>query len=306
MKQMLFRSLLGAIFAVQAFALPPIQVQVDQALPRGEFQLGVGSLLTMNVPGPDGSRGSNDSGLFLGKLIQPNGDFAKFMFLDIEQKRVYLADQANVEIGRYSFQPVLKQYDQIGGTCTGYAIDHFLQQMYWSGFEGIGTLKQELSTEKGRTQLLVDSIHEYYLVLQHQYSLIGVMKKFGKRFGFLCEKKMFRAVENAIEYFQEKLSHGQPVMVSFMTGTEMYQAPFKTFDYERMGVKIDSRLWIPRKRGEREDGGHSVVMAASFEADGRPYLVMLDSDWSEPRIWDVEKYFDARTAIDEVEFITCK
>jgi hypothetical protein len=295
---------LGCFYAFSAFALAPIQFQIDQKIPHGN-QVGVGSHLTMMVPAANGSATQKVNGVFLGKIINPDSSMSGYMLLDETNAVVYFAKKENVEAGRYSFQPILKPYDQIGGTCTGYAIDHYFQQMYWSGFPGDGQLYTEISTEKGRTQLLVDSINEYYFVLQHRYSLVGVMNKMGLRFGFKCKMKQFNEVGAATAYLQNQVKAGLPVMVSFLTGTNMVDAPFTMSQYENR-IPLDNRLWVPRNKGDRKSGGHSVVAAAYFENKGRPTLLMLDSDWAEPRLWDIQSYFNAKTAIEEVEFITCQ
>ncbi len=294
--------LISLFWISSSFALEPIQVQVDQRIPHGNHELGVGSRLTLKIPVRSNARLVN--GIFLGKIVEPNGGSHQFMFLDETHSKVYFAPKEKVEIGKYSFQRVLRPYEQVGETCTGYAIDHYFQQMYWSGLEGSGALKTELSTEKGRTQLLVDAVNEYYLVLQHRYSLVGVMNKFGKRFGFKCKVKQFPDSEGAISYLQAQLSDGLPVMISFLLGPNMVKSPVSFHEYGKPG-ELDGRLWIPRKKGERESGGHSVVATSLFEFKGRPFLLMLDSDWSEPRLWDVRSYLDSKTAMDEVEFITC-
>jgi len=298
--------ILSFLFESPSFALPPIQVQVDQLVPRGSFQLGVGSHLTLNIPEANGDAGKNVDGLFLGRIIEPAGAFSSYLFLDLDQARVYIVNQNDVMIGADSYQPILKQYDQIGGTCTGYAMDHLLQQMYWSGFTGNGELKDTLGTEKGRTQLLVDTINEYYLMLQHHYSILGVMKKFGARFGFTCTMKTFNDVGAAETYLFSKMNRGLPMMISFNIGPSMVSSPYEIMDYEDQANLKDNRLWTPRKIGERNSGGHTVVAAAMFAERGRQKLLMLDSDWAEPRIWDVQSYLGDKTAINEMQFTSCE
>lgn len=299
-KILLNTALVGFLFTLQAFALSTIQVQVDQKVSHGNGSVGVGSRLTMKV-----GSSKTVNGIFLGKIVEPSGQFSKYMLLDETNSKVFFANKSSVEIPSDNYQPILKPYEQIGGTCTGYAIDHYLQQMIWSGFRDNGQLRTAMSSEKGRTQLLVDSINEYYLVLQHRYSLVGVMNKFGLRFGFKCKTKQFMDSESAILHVRQQLSTGLPMMISFNTGPNMVDAPVSIQDYETKG-ELDIRLWVPRKKGERASGGHSVVAASLFEFKGNPFLLMLDSDWSEPRIWDLKSYFTAKTAIEEVEFITCK
>ncbi len=292
---------LFSLIAGTSFA-DSIQVQVDQAIHTNGFSLGVGSRITLKVPGMKTSH----AGVFLGQLVQPDGTISKYMVLDQDSAKVYLADEKDIDFPKASFEPILRQYDQINGNCTGYAMDHFMQQLYWSGFTGTGKLKEELSTEKGRTQLLVEAIDDYYMVPQHKLSIKGILNTFGKRFGFKCEKKMFSDSTNAINYVEKNAKAGNPVLISFFIGPNMATSDIKITDY-KTNKSVDPRLWIPRKTGERESGGHSVVVAGAFEYKGREKLLMLDSDWSEPRIWDVQDYLgNAKTAVAELEFYTCK
>ena len=300
-------SLLALSFSLQGFsprawAVDAIRAQVDQSISRGRSKLGVGSSLTLKFPG----KSQSVAGIFLGKLIDPSGKFNHYLVLDSTHHHVYLVGKSEFEVAGTSFQPVLRQYDQVDGTCTGYAIDHLLQQMYWSGFQGDGTLKEELSTEKGRTQLLVSAINEYYLVTQHRFSIIGILKKFAEKYGIKCEYKKFEEYSAAVNYLDKALREGRPVMVGFNIGKTMVESNYTISEYGSAKSKKDNRLWVPRKTGEKNGGGHAVVAVAAFEDHHQKKLLMLDSDWAEPRIWDVEKYLGGKTAIDEVEFYSCK
>lgn len=301
-----FLVIFSLFLPLYSFAIEPIQVQIDQKVPQGKFSMGSGSPLTMKIPNSKRSTSKTVDGIFLGRVIEPSGSFSQFMLLDQTNDKVYFASRENVQIPRSDYQLFLKPYDQIGGTCTGYAIDHYFQQMYWAGFKGDGTLKTELSTEKGRTQLLVDSINEYYLVLKHHFSLVGVMNKLGSRFQFKCKMKKFEDANDAVSFLKASTNRGTPVMISFYIGPHMAIAPFELTTYEDEQHLFDNRLWLPRKKGERKSGGHSVVAASFFETKGRPMMLMLDSDWSEPRIWDVNQVFTEKTEMSEIEFITCQ
>jgi len=298
MRNTLNFGLLLSLGITQAYA--SIQVNVTSPVREDSYTVGVGSSLSLNLsefPEPH-------AGTFLGKLVDPDGSFSKYMLLDQTNSTIYLSDQSDTTFTTTALQPVLRQYDQVDDTCTGYAIDHFLQQIYWSGFVGNGALKETLSTEYGRSQLLVESIDDYYLATQHRNSIEGILKNFGTRFGFSCPKKMFKDSESAIQFVESSLKTGFPVLVSFFIGPDMVDSNLKTIDYESKAVS-DDRLWIPRQIGERNSGGHSVVAAAEFEFQGRKKLLMLDSDWHEPRVWDLEEYLGGKAAISEIEFYAC-
>jgi hypothetical protein len=278
-----------------------IKATVTNPIAHHKTKVGVGSELNLSLTGVSGTH----DGIFLGKLVQPDGQVSNYMVLDNTDATVYLTNQNDATFNSDSLQIILRQYDQVDGTCTGYAIDHMMQQMYWSGFKGNGTLKTTLSTEEGRTQLLVSSIDAYYLATQHRNSLEGILTgQFGKQYGFTCPKKMFQDPAKAIAFMQEKMASGLPVLVSFFIGPNMVNSDIAIKNYEN-GIVDDNRLWIPRQIGERNSGGHSVVAVSSFQYKGKTKLLMLDSDWTSPRIWDLEDYLGGKVAISEIEFYSC-
>jgi hypothetical protein len=52
---------------------------------------------------------------------------------------------------------------------------------------------------------------------------------------------------------------------------------------------------LPHKVGQRANNGHAIVAASAFVAKGRRKVLELDSDWSEPRVWDLDKYLGSKT-----------
>jgi hypothetical protein len=286
--------------ALSAFA-DPIRIRMEEPSAHGNYRIGVGSRISIDLPG----RQTLHSGLFLGRLIEPNGTPSSYMFFDQRTHIVYYADRNSVEIHQRNLESILKLYEQKGGTCTGYAMSNLLHQMNLAGFQGNGKLKTILSTEQGRTQLLIDAINQYYLVLQHRYSIQGILNQYGREFGFTCQSKVFDTSWEVENFLQEKLPRGIPVLISFSRGPDMVTSKFRFVDFDHPSRKVDTRLWIPRKIGERNSGGHSVVAVAGFQVEDHIQLLMLDSDWEEPRIWDMNDYLDDRTALKEVTFVTC-
>ncbi|NDG85635.1 MAG: hypothetical protein EBX52_11460 [Proteobacteria bacterium] len=171
---------------------------------------------------------------------------------------------------------------------------------------GNDALRAVFSNEQGRTQFLVRAINDYYIATQHRSSILGILRGYGKEFGLRCELKVFGDGASAIQYISEKNSRGVPVLISFYIGPQMATSDFTLQDLSAGRFLLDSRLWTPRKIGERNSGGHSVVAIASFEAKGRPRFLMLDSDWEQPRVWDADRYFGERTKMPEVEFYSCE
>jgi hypothetical protein len=294
-----------------AFGMPvgggKIDVIIDQALPRAGARVGVGSPLTLRLPG----RTTTNAGLFLGQMIKVDGKLDQMILLDSDQRRVFFADRSQVEINRNSLQRVLRPYPQVDGTCTGYALHHLFAQIGTTRVAGNDRLAATFSTESGRTRFLVRAINDYYLATQHRNSILGIMKGYGEEFGLRCRKEIFHDPQSAIVHVNEKTSRGIPVLVSFFTGPDMVTAPFRLLDMSGSGGSnpagnlLDPRLWVPRQIGERESGGHSVVAVAAFELRGRSNFLMLDSDWSEPRIWDASTYLGGKADLKNLEFYSC-
>ncbi len=289
------------LYSLNTFAAP-ISLTVTESQSVGNFPLGIGSIVNLK------SEDNKISGpaVFLGSAIRPDGTATYQMYLNKKSNNVYYIESSNFSNTNPKLQNVLDPYEQAGGTCTGYAMYDFLQQTNLAGFQGSGVLSQTLSSEEGRTNLLVDSINQYYLTMQHKYSISGILNGYGKKFGFTCKSFKTDSYDNAKTKILTQLKMGLPVIVSFNLGPKMVQAPFKIEMYDQKNSEVDSRLWIPRKIGERNSGGHSIVAAGSFELNNKTYLVMIDSDWSEPRIWDMDSFLNQKTAIDEVQFISCK
>ena len=284
---------LSLLFSLSAGAAD-IQIKIQNAKAVGNFAVGIGSEVSVD---------SNDS-IFLGTATQPDGKATYQLYLDKKEQKVLYMNSAHFRKNAKQ-QSVLNPFEQAGGTCTGYAIYDFLQQSHLAGFKGSGLLDSRLLDEKGRTTLLVDNINEYYLTPSHRYSIQGILNKYGKEMGFACRTYKTDTYEKAKSRILNQLNQGSPVIVAFNLGTEMYKSPFSLKMYDNPKTKMDERLWIPRKVGERNGGGHTIVAAGSFEVNGKTYLVMIDSDWSEPRIWDMESFLNDRTALDEVELTTC-
>ena len=300
-------SLIFTIFATfNAMAAPDMQLEVARAQAVGAFAVGIGSEVVIKAD----DVGLSGPGIFLGRAVTPDGKSSLILVLNEKTRKVNYIDVKHFaarENQLSRLQSVLNPFEQAGGTCTGYALYDYLQQLRLSGFKGTGLLSEKLATEKGRTTLLVDNINEYYLTPQHRYSIRGILDKYGRDFGFKCNSYSSENFDRVRDRILSNLAAGAPVVISFNLGPDMYNTPFPLFAVDnKVQPKMDDRVWIPRKKGERNSGGHSIVFAGSFEFQNKTYLVTIDSDWSEPRLWDLEAFLNERTVLEEVELITCK
>jgi hypothetical protein len=268
----------------------------------GNETIGIGS--TINLSSTDLSL-SGES-IFLGSAVRTDGQSIFDIYFNKLNLKIEYIDSHRFANRRPNLQKVLDPVPQVGGTCTGYAINNYLNQISLSPFIGNGQLSVKLSTEEGRTELLVDSINRYYLMSSHRYSISGILKGFGIEYGFTCQSLQTNNYEKVKNKILSQLDSGYPVIVAFDFGPEMAKSPFQMEKVDSPDSELDDRLWIPRKRGERNSGGHTIVAAGSFEFNQKTYLVMVDSDWSEPRVWDMESFLNEKTAIDEIDFVFCK
>lgn len=290
----IFCTLSSATFAANMTA------SIEEAIPVGAFAIGVGSSVNLETE----HKKLNGPSLFLGNVVKADGTSSYQMYLNQKSKTVYYIDSSNFRKNSKQ-QLILDSVEQAGGTCAAYAIDQFMIQTHLAGFAGTGELARVLSTEEGRSHLLATSINEYYLNINRRFSTRGILDGFGKKFGFNCKYLKPDNYDDLKEKMLSHLSTGSPVIVSFSIGPKMVNSPFALKMFDSIN-ELDERLWIPRKIGERNSGGHSIVAAASFEENNKTYLVMLDSDWSEPRIWDMDEYLNQKTDLTESEFVTCK
>lgn len=293
--------LLAFSLKVQAF---DISSTVVNAIETGNFGVGIGSSVNLksidpNIAGP---------AIFIGSAIKPDGSNSYQMYLSPKTNKIlYIQPEDFKRLNLVKQQKVLDSYEQVGGTCSAYAINNFLQQTNLTGFLGTGELKKIVSTEEGRTNLLADTINEYYLTPSHQFSFKGILNKYGKKFGFSCNKLVTDSYEKVRTFILSKMKVGLPVIVAFNIGPKMVNSPFGLELYGLAETELDHRLWIPRKVGERNSGGHSITAVGAFEFDNKTYLVTVDSDWSEPRVWDMDAFLnDPKTALSEIEFFSCK
>jgi hypothetical protein len=279
-------------------------VRMDLVSPASQAgaAIGVGSRIRLEFEGDPRPR----SGLFLGDLVAANGRAEQRMLLDLDRKKVVILNRNEVLAPRAHYQKIVRPYDQVDGTCTGYAMDHMMEQIARNRLAGNEALQAQFSSEKGRTQFLVRAINDYYISTVHRTSIRGILRTYGAEFGLNCILRKFQDPARAMAHVAEQVMAGTPVLVSFDIGPNMYDAdlPLMTLTGSKAS-RLDGRLWLPRKIGERNSGGHSVVAVAAFEALGKKRLLMLDSDWAEPRIWDLEQALGGRTDIEAVEFHSC-
>jgi hypothetical protein len=293
-------SLLIILFSFSAWA-QKVVIKPLEAKKNERASLLIGSKVEMSGEG----KKTITSAQFLGRMVMQDGRSEEFLILDESQKRVLLVDYKNIQMksGKTKSQAILSPIDQVGGTCAAYAFMHFWQQMYWSGFKGTKDFDFMMRDERERLKLFEESLGRYYL--DRRVTANSLMTSYGKRFGFKCKSYKFSDAKKAADYIFEKTSEGKPVVIEFdIGGEDMVESDYVLQDYESR-KKLDPRLWIPQAKGQKLSSGHSIVGAAGFVSKGKRKILVLDSNWTEPRVWDLDSYVGNKTIMETMGFYSC-
>ena len=302
MKKVLIRSVLifwTVVFVPVAIA-EQIKTRIITAVTDVQYDIGVGSKLELTFV----EKNQKKEVLFMGRMVGHPDLGEEVLFLDEEETRILMIDAESLPASFVSkrLQNIISTIDQAGETCAAYALYHFWQQTDAVGFKGNNELGPVMGKERNRMKFLEESITRYYL--GRSANLKPIMKSFGDRFGFKCKEKIFKETPKAIDYLYQQTQSGRPVIMEFFLGQDMVTSEFELEDYET-NAEMDTRLWIPRKIGEKNGGGHAIVAAAAFTSNNRKMVLVLDSNWTEPRVWDLEKYLGEKAAISEMIFHGC-
>lgn len=289
---------LGLFLLSSAFA-QEVQVKVLEKIKQTKFDLGIGSKVELTFLSTE----EKAPAIFLGRMVNQDEESIELLFLDEKKTRISMIDPKSVTgFRKSSAQPVIQPIDQKGSTCLAYAVFHYWNQMYASGEHRNEELKKVMSSDRERMRFLEETIEIYYI--QNKTNITNLMTKFGKRYGFKCRNNLFQKPQDAVNFIYEKTAQGKPVLIDFNISKNMLTSTYEVTDFEKPLIK-DARLWLPRKIGQRMTSGHAIVGASAFMANGRKKVLVLDSDWTEPRVWDLDKYLGTKAAVKEMGFHTC-
>ncbi len=277
-----------------------VKLKILSAVKDVHYDLGIGSKVELTFL----EKNEKKEFMFMGKMLGHPEFGEEILFLDEKDTRVLMIDAESMtnSLPNIRMQNIISPIDQTGDTCAAYALFHYWQQTDALGFKGNNVLGPVMNKDHSRMKFLEESITRYYL--GRSANLKPIMKSFGDRFGFTCKEKIFDESSKAADYVYEQVSTGRPVLMEFYLGSDMVTSRYELEDYETKS-EMDTRLWIPRKTGERNGGGHAIVAAAAFTTNERKMILVLDSNWTEPRVWDLGKYFGEKAAISEMIFHSC-
>ncbi len=253
-------------------------------------------------------KGKPFEGQFLGRLVKKNGISQDLMFYHPSEKRIYLLNLENLKLvdseGRKlrhsAFQPILDPVEQADEICMGHVGEHLFHQLHLNGHssEWSEKLAKQLADEEKRTLLFGSLSNAYYATPKNNSNFGLVMRKKAREFDLDCTTvemkkpptKELREAKSAqyISKIKSVLDQGYPVAVEYFIGPEMKNKPIRVVDVDRP-TRSDGRLWLPRATGERAYSGHGALIVGYFmPPNGREQFLILDSNWTEPRLFDVE------------------
>lgn len=276
-----------------------VTVKVTNQVRHPKFGLGIGSKVELDFK----TRNIQKPAIFLGRMVDQQKQSIEFLFLDEQKTRISMINPENIEgIRQSNAQPIVSPVDQQGSTCLAYGVFHFWNQSYVSKFKSNTDLSDLMESDRNRMKFLEEIIDIYYI--QNKTNITTLMKKTGERFGFKCKNNPFTDSKKAADFLFNTAAAGKPILIDFNIGSDMVSSTYEVTDFETP-VSRDPRLWVPRKVGQRNSSGHVIVGAAAFISKGKKKLLVLDSNWTEPRVWDLERYIARKAAVKEMGFHTC-
>ena len=278
-----------------------VKLSIISSFKNGMNDIGIGSKVELQ----DLKLNQKINTIFLGLMSNHEALGDEVLLMNEKDGKVLMLDSEAVKsnVIKKKMQTIISPFDQSGETCAAYALFHFWRQFSENHPSASPLLLSTMNVESGRMKFLEESITTYYM--SRVSYLRTVMKKYALRFGLKCREFNFKEPKKAIDFIVNKTSNARPVLIEFNLGPDMDESDHVITDYET-NFEADPRLWFPRKRGEKNAGGHAIVAVGSFEYQGHSNALVLDSNWTEARVWNLNKYIDSKTAMDEISFHTCE
>ncbi len=294
---------LSLLFLNLHLVAAPIKLTLlKKAQSDNRFDLPIGSEVSLTFE----NKNAPLTGLFLGKMILNIDLQDEIIFLEEKTDKVLYINADQVEIPEtLKLQTIVTPIDQATETCGAYALYNFWNQLRASNIKDAPLLSQSYATERARRMFLEENISNYYI--ENKINLIRIMKSYSKRFGFTCKKSGFKLSGNLNKYIIDQTNASRPVIVEFWLedNADMYSSTFVHQDYESEEI-YDERLWLPARIDERRsESGHMIVVAANFMYKNKRKLLILDSNWQQPRIWDADIALNNETAVADLVIHSC-
>lgn len=235
-----------------------------------------------------------NKGIFLGLLRRIDGTYDDLaVFVPTEQRIVLIPSSwvdirtadLNFGVNLANLFPVPRSVNQQGGTCAAYAIFNAFRQLRYRDIKGNGMIEQHFATEESRHRFLTQVHYDYYSDSNWKDAVANTTRETGIAF--------YDISTNSVSGFQTELrkylAQGLPVLVRFDVAKTMAQTPYTLFEYSK-NAATDRLLWLPADSSGSSNGGHQVVALGTFVHGVNEYVIILDSNWQAPRIWDMREF----------------
>jgi hypothetical protein len=240
----------------------------------------------------------------VGRIVHTNGQTAEIAFF-VPQKNslffinssdFYLYDSKNTKISNEKIFPVIRSFEQVGGTCMAFTLYNAIRELDFitKGFRK--KLRKDLSTEEGRTLFLVKLINEYYI------ESVGYDKKvinfINHEYNISLENLNYnnRNLESLLKTVLFRLDRSYPVLITFNVPKFMDKLDYEIKNLSRRSKEYEF-IWHPKKLNQKSFGAHAVLGVSLFKAlDGETYIVIVDPNFELLRLWKLKEFQKVRAS----------
>lgn len=253
------------------------------------YKLEIGQVLEIEII--KNGRAERQIVSFLGKARHIDGSISGAFFFNAEKMRIEFIGIEHIQffertnlIDLDEVAPIVRSINQQGGTCAAYAIFNCFRQLYEDGYLGNGMLAHHLGDEASRNRFFVRINSDYYSDGNHR----GVEDDVARELGFEIQRLDTRNAQSLADHLRRLSSNPWPVLLYFDVNSSMSETPYIIYNHMTDSV-ADKRLWQPRPSGNSSPGGHQILVIKTFvDTKGKEWLLVVDSNWQAPRLWDIQ------------------
>lgn len=261
--------------------------------PANDWKLDFGTKVHVQPKGQD----SGFDATFAGRSYSTQNKESYHFFKHGSSDELYIAEQDPVRLKFSNGDPLASFWVrsspqsacQIGNTCAAYATFNALRHVQYIGIRGNGLLSRKLDNPTEQDAFLASIITRLYGNNNKARTLDEAISTYAASYGFhvLSFSPWTHPFKDTM---LKHLKKGLPVIMRFDIATTQTPTPYRLL--ELSGAKdYAERLWIPRRANDpkHSDGiGHAVLATGTFEHNGKQYIIVVDSNWSQPRLWDAD------------------
>jgi hypothetical protein len=242
--------------------------------------------------------GAGTSAYFLGRIVAPEGDDAGILVYEATRNLVHLVPMDQIEgtlsdgtvLRPEQLLPVMRSRNQVEATCQPYAMNNCISQLarVRAGQPNLANADQlawrrTLSTEVGRSELLVRALLQRF---DSKNTPLAQAVELAKPFGFVVYDIPRNNLNDFKAKFLEQVGWNWPTVVSFDVAESMGTHEANIIAHGSTDTYL-RELWLPMRKGQTKADRHVVVALGTIPLpNGQTKILILDSNWRVPRLWD--------------------